>query len=128
MFQTTQATKVGYANKFFQNSSKLTKVNLEKFTNFNKVNNDFFHIHDIKYSTVLNIQEVSSLLEQMKCLKVLGKSRPKIMLWIKEWLSCKLCLQIIHWVPSFDRWENRNLEKENDFFKVTTRVSDSYDQ
>ena len=128
MFQTTQATKVGYANKFFQNSSKLTKVNLEKFTNFNKVNNDFFHIHDIKYSTVLNIQEVSSLLEQMKCLKVLGKSRPQIMLWIKEWLSCKLCLQIIHWVLSFDRWENRDLEKENDFFKVTTRISDSYDQ
>lgn len=58
MFQTTQATKVGYANKFFQNSSKLPKVNLKKFTNFNKVNNDFFQIHDIKYTNVLNIQEV----------------------------------------------------------------------
>ena len=58
MFQITQATKVGYANKFFQNSSKLSKVNLEKFTNFNKLNNDFFHIHDIKYTNVFNTQEL----------------------------------------------------------------------
>ena len=58
MFQITQSTKVGYENKFFQNSSKLSKVNLEKFTNFNKVNNDFFHIHDIKYTNVFNTQEL----------------------------------------------------------------------
>ena len=59
----------------------------------------------------------------MRYLKIPGKSRPQIMLWIKELLSCKLYLQIIHWMPSFDRWENCDLEKENDLFKVTTWVS-----
>lgn len=50
--------------------------------------------------------------------KICGKSRPPIMLWIKEQLSCKLCLQIIQWMPSFDRWENCDLEKKNDLSQV----------
>lgn len=32
MYQITHATKIGYANEFFQNFSKFPKVNLEKFT------------------------------------------------------------------------------------------------
>lgn len=47
MFQITEATKIGYANKFFQSSAKVSKVNLEKFTNFKKANNYFLYIHDI---------------------------------------------------------------------------------
>lgn len=37
MFQTIQATEIGYANEFFQSFSKLPKENLEESTNFNKV-------------------------------------------------------------------------------------------
>lgn len=59
MFHITQATEIRYANEFFQSSSEVPKVNLEKFTNFKKVNNDFFRTHDIRHAlTILKIQKV----------------------------------------------------------------------
>lgn len=41
MVQITQAIEIEYASEFFQSSSKVPIVNLEKLTHFKKVGNDF---------------------------------------------------------------------------------------